>query len=129
MPELFLDGPDALRLLERLGINTVGNFTQDRAKQFVTCTPAGHVIGDCIAYRLGEQSFELVSGMPLQNWVHYNAEKSGWDVKVTRDALNLNPTGRRIKYRFQLDGPNAGKSSRRPSTARCRNSSSSGPPM
>jgi glycine cleavage system aminomethyltransferase T len=67
MPELFLDGPDALRLLEHLGVNTVKNFTIDRAKQLVTCTPAGHVIGDCIAYRLGEESFELVSGMPLQN--------------------------------------------------------------
>jgi glycine cleavage system aminomethyltransferase T len=110
MPELFLDGPDALRLLERLGINTVGNFTEDRAKQFVTCTPAGHVIGDCIAYRLGPESFELVSGMPLQNWVHYNAEKGGWDVTVTRDApSNLNPAGRRVKYRFQLDGPKAGQ--------------------
>ena len=84
MPELFLDGPDALRLLERLGINTVGNFTLDRAKQFVACTTGGHVIGDCIAYRLGEESFELVSGMPLQNWVHYNAERGGYDVKVRR---------------------------------------------
>jgi hypothetical protein len=110
MPELFLDGPDALRLLERLGINTVGNFTEDRAKQFVVTTPAGHVIGDCIAYRDGPESFELVSGMPLQNWVHYQAETGGWDVKVTRDApSNLNPAGRRVKYRFQLDGPNAGQ--------------------
>jgi hypothetical protein len=40
MPELFLDGPDALRLLERLGINTVKNSTADRAKQVVACTPA-----------------------------------------------------------------------------------------
>ena len=67
------------------------------------------MIGDCIAYRLGEQSFELVSGMPLQNWVHYDAERGGWDVHVTRDApSNLNPAGRRTNYRFQLDGPNAG---------------------
>lgn len=109
MPELFLEGPDALQLLERLGVNTVANFTEDRAKQFVTCTPAGHVIGDCIAYRLGQDRFELVSGMPLQNWVHYNAASDGWDVEVIRDPpSNLNPTGRRIKYRFQLDGPAAG---------------------
>jgi syringate O-demethylase/vanillate/3-O-methylgallate O-demethylase len=48
--------------------------------------------------------------MPLQNWVHFQAEKGGWDVKVTRDApSNLNTTGRRVKYRFQLDGPNAGQ--------------------
>lgn len=25
-------------------------------------------------------------GMPLRNWVRYNAEKGGWDVKVTRNA-------------------------------------------
>jgi vanillate/3-O-methylgallate O-demethylase len=109
MPELFLEGPDSLRLLERLGINSVASFTIDRAKQFVGCTPAGHVIGDCIAYRLGAESFELVSGMPLLDWIHYNAETGGYDVKVTRDdPSNLNPTGRRTKFRFQLDGPNAG---------------------
>lgn len=110
MPELFLDGLDALPLLERLGINSVANFTTDRAKQWVACTPAGHVIGDCIAYRLGEQSFELVSGMPLLDWVAYNAETGDWDVTVTRDApSNINPTGQRTNFRFQLDGPNAGK--------------------
>lgn len=110
MPELFLEGPDALKLIERLGINTVSNFTTDRAKQFVACTPAGHVIGDCIIYRHGENSFELVSGMPVLNWVEYNAQKDGYDVTITRDApSNLNTTGKRVKYRFQLDGPNAGK--------------------
>jgi vanillate/3-O-methylgallate O-demethylase len=110
MPELFLDGPDALALLGRLGINTVSNFTEDRGKQFIACTPAGHVVGDCIAYCHGPESFELVGGTPVQNWVQYHAETGGWDVKVTRDApSNLNTTGRRVKYRFQLDGPNAGK--------------------
>lgn len=110
MPELFLNGPDALRVLESLGVNSVANFTEDRAKQWVPCTPAGHVIGDCIAYRLGEESFELVSGMPVQDWVEYNVEIGDWDVTVTRDApSNLNPAGRRTNFRFQLDGPNAGK--------------------
>jgi vanillate/3-O-methylgallate O-demethylase len=110
MPELFLDGPDALRLLERLGVNSFANFTTDRAKQFVTCAPSGHVIGDCIVYRHGEESFELVSGMPALNWVHYHAETGGYDVKVVRDNHTTgNPTGTRTKFRFQLDGPNAGK--------------------
>jgi glycine cleavage system aminomethyltransferase T len=110
MPELFLEGPDSLRLLERLGVNTFSNFTTDRAKQFVTCSPSGHVIGDCIAYRHGEASFELVSGMPALNWVHYHAETGGYDVKVVRDNHTTgNLTGRRTKFRFQLDGPNAGK--------------------
>ena len=110
MPELFLEGPDALKLIERLGINSVANFTIDRAKQLVVCAPSGHVIGDCIAYRLGEERFELVSGMPLQNWVEYHAVTGDYDVTITRDApSNLNPTGGRINYRFQLDGPAAGE--------------------
>lgn len=109
MPELFLEGPDALRLLERLGVNTFGNFTEDRAKQFVVCAPSGHVIGDSIAYRIGENKYELVSGMPALNWVQFHAETGGYDVRVTRDNHSTaNPTGRRVNFRFQLDGPNAG---------------------
>lgn len=110
MPELFLDGPDALRLLERFGVNSVANFTTDRAKQFVACTPAGHVIGDCIAYRLGPDSFELVSGMPVLDWLHYNAEAGHYDVSIVRDdPSNINPAPHRTNYRFQLDGPYAGQ--------------------
>ncbi|GCB45326.1 aminomethyltransferase family protein [Streptomyces sp. NL15-2K] len=110
MPELFVEGPDALRLLERVGVNTFGNFTLDRAKQFVACTPSGHVIGDSIAYRIGEETYELVSGMPVLNWVQYQAETGGYDVKITRDNHSTaNPTGRRVNFRFQLDGPTAGK--------------------
>lgn len=44
MPELFLSGPDGLRLLTRLGINSLANFGPQRAKQFVACSPRGHVI-------------------------------------------------------------------------------------
>lgn len=109
MPELFINGPDSLKVVERLGIGTVDNFAEGRAKQFISCTPTGHVIGDCIAYRLGPESFELVSGMPLQNWVQYNAEHDDWDVEITRDPpSNLDPSRRRSRYRFQLDGPSAG---------------------
>jgi vanillate/3-O-methylgallate O-demethylase len=32
MPELFLKGPDALRLLERVGVNSFKDFTVDKAK-------------------------------------------------------------------------------------------------
>jgi glycine cleavage system aminomethyltransferase T len=110
MPEMLLRGSDAFRLLEHLGINSLTNFTTDRAKQFVACTPRGHVIGDCIIYRLEDELFELISGMPVQNWVQYNAEKGGYDVSISRDdPTPYNPTGRRWFYRFQLEGPNAGK--------------------
>ena len=109
MPELFLEGPDAEKVLSSLGVNTFENFTTDRAKQFVACSPNGHMIGDCILYRHGEERFELVSGMPVLNWVHYHAETGGYDVGVVRDHHSTeNPTGRRTRFRFQLDGPTAG---------------------
>jgi vanillate/3-O-methylgallate O-demethylase len=110
MPELYLKGRDAHRLLERVGINSVANFTPDRAKQFVACTPRGYVVGDCIAYCLEPNSFLLVSGMPILNWVLYQAEVGGYDVSIERDdPTPFNPKGRRINYRFQLEGPNAGR--------------------
>ena len=110
MPEMLLKGPDAFRLLERLGINSLANFTTDRSKQFIACTPRGHVIGDCIVYRLEDQTFELISGMPILNWVQYNAERGGYNVTIDRDdPTPYNPTGKRWFYRFQIEGPNAGK--------------------
>jgi vanillate/3-O-methylgallate O-demethylase len=110
MPELFLSGPDALRLLKTVGINSFENIAPGRVKQLIGCAYDGHVIGESVAYCHAEDSFELVSGMTLQNWVHYLAETGGYDVKVGRD-LNTsdNPTGRRMKFRYQLDGPNAEK--------------------
>jgi vanillate/3-O-methylgallate O-demethylase len=109
MPELWLRGPDALAVLTRVGINSFSNFTTDRAKHFIACTPRGHVVGDCIAYNLGDDCYELVSGMAVLNWVHYHAVTGDFDVTVERDdPTPFNPKGRRVNYRFQLDGPNAG---------------------
>jgi glycine cleavage system aminomethyltransferase T len=59
-------------------------------------------------YNLGDDGFELVSGMPVLNWVHYQAQAAGYDVAVERDdPTPYNPKGARIKYRFQLSGPRA----------------------
>src|ERR1700751_1308010 len=40
MVNLFFRGPDALKLVEETGINSVANFSVNMAKQFVPCTPA-----------------------------------------------------------------------------------------
>ena len=109
MPELFLTGPDAMAVLKRVVVNSLENFTLDRAKQLVGCAPDGHVIGDCVAYRLAEESFELISGMTLLNWVEFQAVRSEADVLITRDhPTAINPSGRRVRYRFEIEGPNAG---------------------
>src|SRR5260221_10859945 len=110
MPELYVKGPDALKLLERVGIHSLSNFTPDRAKQFVACTPRGHVVGDCIAFCLEPNSYVLVSGKPVLNWVYYHGDTGGYDVSIrVDDASAFNKSGRRTNYRFQIEGPNAGK--------------------
>ncbi|MCE0762040.1 aminomethyl transferase family protein [Pseudonocardia kujensis] len=109
MPELFLSGPDALALLSGVGVNRLANLAPGRAKQFIGCAPDGSIIGDCILYPLPGGVYELVSSMPLLNWVEYQAHVGGWDVTVVRDHNTAdNPTGRRVRFRFQLDGPEAG---------------------
>jgi vanillate/3-O-methylgallate O-demethylase len=110
MPELYLKGPDALELLSRVGVNSLAGAAPGRAKQFLACNERGQMIGDCILYILEDDSFELVSSMPLLNWVEYQAQSGSWKVEVTRDNnTSDNPTGQRSKFRFQLDGPNAAK--------------------
>jgi len=108
MPELYVKGPDALRLLNGIGVNSLANLAPGRAKQFIGCNPRGQMIGDCILYDLGGQTYELISSMPLLNWVEYQAQASGLEVAVERDNnTSDNPAGRRRKFRFQLDGPAA----------------------
>jgi glycine cleavage system aminomethyltransferase T len=108
MAELAVEGPDALALLSRLGVNTFASFEVGRAKQFVPCTPDGFVIGDVILFALGENQFNLVGRAPVLNWVTYHAETGGQDVSVELDQRTaLRTDGRRKHYRFQLQGPHA----------------------
>jgi syringate O-demethylase len=108
MNDLAVEGPDALRLLSHLGVNSFDGFAVDKAKHFVPCSPDGYVIGDVILFALAEHSFNLVGRAPALNWVTYHAEQGDYDVKVELDVRwALRTDGRRRSYRFQLQGPNA----------------------
>jgi glycine cleavage system aminomethyltransferase T len=108
MADLAVEGPDALKLLSHLGVNSFDNFAVDKAKQFVPCTPDGYVIGDVILFYLAERQFNLVGRAPVLNWVMYHAATGGYDVKVELDQRTaLRTDGRRKAYRFQVQGPNA----------------------
>jgi vanillate/3-O-methylgallate O-demethylase len=107
MSDLSIEGPDALKLLSDLGVNSFKNFKVNQAKQFVACTPDGHVIGDAILFYLAENKFNLVGRPPAANWVHYNAEKGGYQVTVVRDERSAVNEGRRKVYRYQVQGPKA----------------------
>jgi glycine cleavage system aminomethyltransferase T len=108
MNDLAVEGPDALKLLSHLAVNSFEGFGDDRAKHFVPCTPAGYVIGDVILFSLGDDRFNLVGRAPALNWIIYHAETGGYDVTVDLDVRTaLRSDGRRRFYRFQVQGPNA----------------------
>ena len=108
MADLAVEGPDALKLLSQLAVNSFDGFLVDRAKHFVPCTPDGYVIGDVILFALAENTYNLVGRAPALNWITYHAETGGYDVTVTLDQRTaLRTDGRRKSYRFQVQGPNA----------------------
>ena len=108
MNDLAVEGPDALKLLSQLAVNSFEGFVGDRAKHFVPCSPDGYVIGDVILFPLGADRFNLVGRAPALNWVMYHAETGGYDITVDLDPRTaLRADGRRRSYRFQVQGPNA----------------------
>jgi vanillate/3-O-methylgallate O-demethylase len=108
MTDLTLEGPDVIKLLSALGVNSFETFQPGKAKQFVACSPDGYVIGDGILFFLEESKLRLVGRPSAHNWVQYHAETGGYDVELSRDERTaVNPTGRRELYRYQLQGPTA----------------------
>ena len=111
MTDLYIEGPDTVRLLSDLGVNTFANAAVDKAKQFVAVNYDGYVIGDAILFFLDESRVSLVGRPSAHNWVQYHAETGGYNVKCERDersAARVNPVARKT-YRFQIQGPNAMK--------------------
>ncbi len=108
MTDLYVEGPDVLRLFSALGVNSFATFEVNKAKQFVACNHDGYVIGDGILFYLDENRVSLVGRPSAHNWVQYHAETGDYDVTVERDERTAaNPTGRRKIYRFQVQGPTA----------------------
>jgi vanillate/3-O-methylgallate O-demethylase len=107
MTDLYVEGPDALKLFSDLGVNTFHNFKVDQAKQFVACNYSGHVIGDAILFYLAENKFNLVGRPPAANWVQYNLETGGYRATAIRDERSAVNQGRRKAYRYQVQGPKA----------------------
>jgi vanillate/3-O-methylgallate O-demethylase len=107
MTELHLHGPDAVKLLSDLAINSFKNFKVNQAKQFVACNHQGYVIGDAILFYLDENRLSLVGRPPAENWVQYHAETGKYNVKAERDERSAVNQGRRKSFRYQVQGPNA----------------------
>ena len=108
MFDLFIEGPDAGRILAETGANSFEDFAIGQAKQFVPVTSRGFIVSDGILARDGENSYTL-SGIPAaQHWVQYHAEQRGYDVSFRTDPSSaFRKTGDPVLFRYQVQGPRA----------------------
>ena len=113
MAELMIEGPDALKMLSHLAINSFDKFAVKKAKQFVPCSHGGHVIGDVILFYLAERQFLIVGRVPAINWVQFHGETGGYKVRLERDDRSPSRPGSkpvfRKRYRYQIQGPKSPK--------------------
>ncbi len=107
MTDHYIQGPDVKRLVEDLAVNSMANFCKDIAKQVVFCTPDGFVVGDAIMFILEDNKINIVNKPINRDWVQYHIETGNYDVEATTDDRALDNTGKRLGYRFEVQGPNA----------------------
>jgi vanillate/3-O-methylgallate O-demethylase len=111
MAEIMVTGPDALRMLSTLTINSFANFTPNKAKQMVPCSYDGYVIGDGILFYLDKDQLLFVGRTPTVNWIQFHAQTGGYKVDVIRDDRSpSHPRGKAVvrrHYRYQIQGPKA----------------------
>ncbi|WP_433556018.1 aminomethyl transferase family protein [Pseudonocardia xinjiangensis] len=108
MTDLFLEGPDALRLLSDLAVNSFAGFGVNKAKQFVAVDPGGRLIGDAILFHLDDELFDLVGHPMAIDWVLFHLERGDYRVVAERDENSAVRTSGPPKfYRYELQGPNA----------------------
>ena len=96
MADLLVEGPDALKLLSHLGVNSFAGFAVDKAKQFVPVNYDGYVIGDVILFYLAPNQFNLVGRIPVLNWIMFHAATGGYDVKVSSTSARRHGRTRSI---------------------------------
>lgn len=110
MADLFLRGPDVLRLLSDLAVNSFQRFRPDMAKQLVCTSSEGYVIGDGILFYLEEGSVDFVGAHPaIVDWIQFNLEQGDYEVSFERDENSLDREGPPVLYRYELQGPTVAK--------------------
>jgi glycine cleavage system aminomethyltransferase T len=108
MSDLFIEGPDATRLLSAISANDYESFAAGQAKQFVPVTADGHIVTDGILMREGRHRYVL-SGVPAaQSWVQYHAAQGGYEASLSIDPDSAQRGGGDpVLFRYQIQGPRA----------------------
>src|SRR4051812_19115394 len=107
MTDLYVEGPDTMRLLSELGVNSFSGFGRNKGKQLVCCSHDGYLIGDMIVFGLEDDKVNIVGRPAVANWVQYHAETGGYDVSYDRDERSIGNPMPRKTFRFELQGPKA----------------------
>lgn len=105
MTDVYFRGPDVVRLLSATATNSFTTYGRDRAKHFVACNEDGRMIGTAVLFGLEDDEANLVGPAAAANWVQYQAEVGGYDVEVVRDERTADNPGRRLTYRYEIEGP------------------------
>src|ERR1700690_553906 len=69
MTDMYVEGPDALKLLSHLGLNSFKGFERNKDKPFVTCNNDGFVIGDVLLTNPSRDRLNLIGRPSVHNWV------------------------------------------------------------
>ncbi|MDQ6947113.1 MAG: aminomethyl transferase family protein [Actinomycetota bacterium] len=110
MSDLYISGPDAIRLLKDHGVNSFETFAPGKAKQYVAVNSDGYFIGDSVLFFLEDDHLDLVGHPMVHNWLQYNAAVGKYDVTLERDENSYDRVSGPPKvYRYELQGPTAFK--------------------
>ncbi|MEU2282935.1 aminomethyl transferase family protein [Streptomyces sp. NPDC013178] len=108
MTDLFIEGPDALRLLSDYSVNNYDDFAIGQAKQCVVVTEEGYLVGDTILTRNGAEKFNLVGVPSSLAWIRHHGATGDYDVSFSLDPDSATRKGGDpVLFRYQLQGPRA----------------------
>ncbi len=106
LAELNVKGPDALKFLADISINSYAKFDIGQGKHIVQCNPRGKVASEGVVLRLSDDEFVIESNI---FWAHYQFEtaKPKYNARasyVISEYNGMRTVGERFK--FQVSGPN-----------------------
>ena len=111
MVDIYIEGPDAMKLIQYLCFNSFKGFEVNKAKQMIAVSHEGYVIGDGILFYLAENELVFVGRAPTANWIEYHGTTGDFDVVIRKDDRSPSfPGGKPVVrecYRYQIQGPNA----------------------
>jgi vanillate/3-O-methylgallate O-demethylase len=107
MRDLWIEGPEATKLLSDYTANDCENFAVGQAKQLVPVTEQGWLIRDGIIFRKGESSYVLTGVPTAGSWLQYQSQNGNYRVEFLDDPSSDHRQGDPVLFRYQIQGPNA----------------------